>query len=801
MPLTKLVLKPGINKEGTSYSNEGGYYNCDKIRFRSGYPEKVGGWRNQDPSYSNTYDGVARGLFNWISYDGYNLLAVGTGQKYYIESGTIFNDITPIRTVITSSVTITVTAGSKVVNIYAPAHGATQGTFIIVSGAQELLTTEASDYIVTEDDVSLITETATLTDGMYEIITVSDADNYTLALPTASTFTASVSGTITITYLLNAGSSTATVGLGWGAGPWGSGGWGEAATVGVTIPLRLWAQDIFNDDLIFAQVGGDIYYWTKDTSTFARAITLQAKSDTVEKVSVLTTAISLAGSTSIAVDSTDGISTGSVISGTHIPAGTYVLDTWDYSLTLPLSAAIQTGGVASGATISVSYAGRHAPNKTNYVVASDTSHFTLVLGSKPYDPTNFDSTYDPMLVRWSDQNNPFEWVPEVTNQSGEQHLSNGSYLICAQNTRQEILIWSDAALYSMQNVGPPYVWGFNLIGDNTSIISPNAAIAVNTVTYWMGVDKFYVYDGRMQTLNCTLWKFVYENLNRSQQEQVVCGSNEGFSEVWWFYPSNDSDINDSYIIYNYLEETWYYGALNRTAWLDSPLRPYPMAAFSIQNSYIDNTGTTPAITATATSIPLVNATSYVSAITYPDSGTVTIDSEDISYTGVNNNTLLNCVRGVNGTIAASHLSYSKVQYNILNQIMFHETGPDDGAQAELIPIPSYLESSDFDIEDGQNFGFMWRMLPDITFRGSTVTNPRVMLSIKARTNSGTAYTTAFTDPTNVTRTSTVPVEQYTGQVYTRVRGRQAAFRIESSDLGTAWQIGVMRVDIKPDGRR
>ena len=299
-----------------------------------------------------------------------------------------------------------------------------------------------------------------------------------------------------------------------------------------------------------------------------------------------------------------------------------------------------------------------------------------------------------------------------------------------------------------------------------------------------------MYNGRLQTLNCSIWKFVYDNLNRDQKTQVVCGSNEGFSEVWWFYPSTNSLVNDSYIIYNYLEETWYYGTLNRSQWLDSPLRPYPMAAFSVQRSVLSAD-----LNASATTITVMDGT------TYPASGTVTIDSEQITYTSIDGNSLVGCVRGVNGTTAASHLTYTPVIYNVSNQIMYHEVGTDDQSTSTKQPILAYLESSDFDIGDGHNFGFVWRVIPDITFRGSTTESPRVMLSLKARINSGSNYTTSFTDPTNVTRTSTAPVEQYTGQVYTRVRGRQMAFRVDSSDVGTAWQVGAMRIDIRQDGRR
>lgn len=779
MPISKIQFRPGINKEGTSYSNEGGYYNCDKIRFRSGYAEKLGGWLNL--SYDYTFSGVCRAMFNWVTYASQNLLAVGTSQKYYINNyvDNIYHDITPIRTgpITLAATPIATSNGSKVVTITAASHGATVGTYVIITS-----TAAVGGLTIS---------------GEYQIITTPTANTFTIASPTAASSNATGGGTVTVTYLLNAGGGSYTLGLGWGSGSWGSGGWGASATTSVTVPQRYWAQDIYEEDLIFCEIGGDIYYWQQDTTTYARAVTLQSYINTQYKTEVLTTAASAAGVSTITVAFTDGINTGCVITGTNIAAGTYVASTWNYSTTIPLvndtvpAGSIITGaGVALGATITVNYAGRHAPNKTSFVLASDTSHFTIAFGSKPYNPEDFNPTYDPMLVRWSDQNNPYEWVPEATNQSGEQHLSNGSYLVSAVNTRQEILVWSDAAVYNMQYVGPPYVWNFTLIGDNTSIISPNAIISVNTVVYWMGVDKFYKYNGRLETLNCSLWKFVYDNLNKSQKTQVVCGSNEGFSEVWWFYPSSTSLVNDSYIIYNYLEETWYYGTLNRSFWLDSPLRPYPMAAFSIQTSVLAAD-----INATATTV------SVIDGVSYPASGTITIDSEQISYTGIETNNLTGCVRGANGTTAASHLMYTPVTYNVANQIAYHEVGNDDQMSRNPLPIASYLESSDFDIGDGHNFGFIWRVIPDITFRGSLTTSPKVMLSIKARVNSGSAYTTAFTDPTNVTRTSTVPVEQYTGQVYTRVRGRQIAFRIDSTDDGVAWQVGAMRLDIRQDGRR
>jgi hypothetical protein len=428
------------------------------------------------------------------------------------------------------------------------------------------------------------------------------------------------------------------------------------------------------------------------------------------------------------------------------------------------------------------------PNNTYQVATSSVGNFTIAFGSNPYDPTNFSTDFDPLLVRWSDADNPFEWVPATTNQSGENRLSYGSYIVAALDTRQEILIWTDAAIFSMQYLGPPYVFSQNLLMDNISISSPNAAITVNNVTYWMGVDKFYQYSGRVETLPCSLRQFVFTDINTDQLAQIVCGSNEGYNEVWWFYPTADSLVNNRYVVYNHLERIWYYGDLERSFWLDSPLRQYPMASFSIQTSYLSA-----AINSSVTIIPVINSASYA------NEGVVTIDFEKIFYTGKTSDSLTGCTRGYDGTAATSHIAYSTVSYSVPNQVMNHENGNDDRSTSEILPIAAYIETSDFDIQDGQSFGYIWRMLPDLTFNGSNSNTPSVTLTVKPRQNSGSAYSAANT-PT-VTETQSFPIELYTGQVYTRVRGRQMSFRMSSADIGVAWQMGMMRLDIRPDGRR
>lgn len=766
MPLQKLELRPGVNRESTSYANEGGFFAGDKIRFRSGYAEKVGGWQNIDPTFTYTFKGVARYLWNWVSTVSQNLLGVGTNQKVYVELGGEYHDITPLgASANLSQNPFTTTSGSKAIQVYAVGHGAGIGTYVTFSGA------------TTVGGVTL--------NGAFEITDVPGSDSFTIFSTTAAASTVTGGGSLVVAkYDIDAGNAVFTTEVGWGGPPWGGGGWGSASGAGV--PMRLWSMFNFGDDLIFAQKNGEIYFWTIDTTTWARGVTLEEKANTQTKWT--TTATAASGATTLTVSDITGVNTGAVVTGTGIPAGAYVTTAWDFSNNVIISAATTSSLTASA--VSFSYAGRHVPNEVILVVDSPVNDFVISAGSCPYDPTNFSTTFDPLLVRWSDQGNPYEWVPEVTNQSGEQGLSHGSYIVAALNTRQEILIWTNTAIFSMQYVGPPFVWNFSLLDQDISIASQNAAITVNNVTYWMGTDKFFMYTGRVETLPCTLRQFVYNDINYAQLDQVCAGNNEGFNEVWWFYPSANSYVNDRYVVYNYLERIWYYGNLNRSAWSEHSQRQYPMASFSIQTSYLSN-----AINSSATTIPLLDAS------TYPNTGTVTIDSEKISYAAVDvsANTLTGCVRGVNNTTAASHDQYTAVSYNAPNQVIYHEVGNDDNSVNPALPIEAYIETSDFDIQDGQSFGYVWRMLPDLNFTGSTVTNPAVTLTVKPRQNSGTNYTTA--DTPTVTRTATIPIQQYTGQVYTRVRGRQMAFRVDSTDLGVAWQMGMMRIDVRPDGRR
>jgi len=706
MPLQKLQFRPGLNREGTDYSNEGGWYDGDKIRFRSGFPEKIGGWTQVSNSQ---YNGVARSIWIWADADagaGNVYTGVGTSTKYYILYGGIYNDVTPI--VHTSTLT------------------SVAGTIATVSGSPTVTITDATYNPSVGDFVTITSTTAVngiqFTGGDYQVVSVPSSTTFTVTFESNASGTGSgTGGTVTLNYEYPSGLNVFSVGNGWGAGPYSRGTWGSAYSTGVGQQLRLWTNDNFGSDLVIAPRGGPIYYWQDSlgVSTRAQSITSLANATTL----VTDNATFTSGVTSITVTSANApyIYPYMVISGTNIPVGTQVASTYiTGSTTVPIT--LSTTGASSGG-YNFSYAGAFAPVYTYQVLASAIQEFVIAFGSNPYSPNNANTAFNPMLVRWSDQANPYQWVPTVANQSGEYALTNGSYIMGARATRQEILVWTDSCLYSMQYLGAPYVWGFQILMDNISVISPNSMITVNNVTYWMGRDRFYMYSGRVEVLPCALRQYIFDDINQDQAYQVFAGGNEAFNEVWWFYVSQSSNNTavDKYVIYNYLDRVWYYGTMARTAWAQTGSVQYPVAA---------------------------------------------------DYNG---------------------------------RLLYHENGCDDVSTTSPQPIDAYVQSSDFDIGDGHNFGFVWRILPDVNFNGSTVNNPSVTMTVKPRQNSGTAYGQADNPQVQSSQNYIVApeytVQQFTGQVYTRLRGRQMAFRIESTGLGVAWQLGSPRIDIRPDGRR
>lgn len=621
MPLKKLTLKAGVNRENTRYTNENGYYVSDNVRFRQGTPEKIGGWTRLSANY---FLGVCRSLWNWVTLGGANYLGVGTNLKFYIEYGGTYYDITPLRVVPPPTINNNPFGGNgtTTVTVTDTAHGGTTGDFVTFSGA-----TGTYDTIFNAE---------------YQI-TVLTADTYTITTATVIAAGSYGGAAVVAAYQINIGQATVVPILGWGAGAWGAGPWGIGGGAS-TVPIRLWSQANFGEDLVFGFRGGPLYYWDNTSGLTTRGVLVS----------------SLAGASDV-------------------------------------------------------------PVALNFLLVSAINRFVFCFGTNDYGT----ATQNPMLLRWSDQEDITMWTPAATNQAGSLLLSHGSKIVTAIQTRQEIVVLTDSALYSLQYQGPPAVWSSQLLGDNISIASPNAIAIGSGVIYWMGVDKFYKYDGRLQTLRCDLLKFIFEDINLDQQDQFFASTNEGFTEIWFFYCSSDSTEIDRYAIYNYTENNgagvWYYGAMARTAWLDSGLRNNPMAATTINN------------------------------------------------------------------------------------IVYHELGNDDNSTETSLPISSVIETTEFDIDDGDHFGFVWRMLPDITFVGSDAASPQVTMTLIPMQNSGSGYNDPISVGGNsdatVVRTATVPIEEFTGQVYVRVRGRQMIMKVENNQLGCAWQLGSPRIDIKQDGRR
>jgi hypothetical protein len=654
MPLQKLRLSPGIKREGTSSSNEGSWFDMDKVRFRSGYPEKLGGWvadRGQNQGLLappvGQYWGVARSLFNWQTLKGNNLLGVGTHLKFYVQNTTDgpYYDVTPIR--YTSNVAMdafTTVAGSMTVTVNDPGHGAETGDFVTISGVAGAVNGIPALALNTEFRITRLT-----------------GSTYTIEVSAPAT-SAGTAGAADFEYQEPVGFDIFTTQLGWGAGGWGGvtgssppTGWGQAATTGagVGVQMRLWSQANFGEFLISNYRGGPLHLWVpaQTPNTFYRAQTLSPTNANTQD--------------SVAYWQTD-------------------VD---------------------------------CPTKANFVMTSDVSRFVIAFGCNDYGQT----TQDALLIRWSDQEDYTKWTPAATNQAGSFRLSQGSEIITAQQTRQEILVWTDSSMYSMQYLGPPYVWGLQPLETNISIASPNCVATATNMTFWMGVDKFYMYTGRVQTLRCDVRQYIFGDLNFDQRFQICAGTNERYNEVWWFYCSANSTVVDRYVIYNYQEDTWMYGKLGRTAWLDTSLRQHPMAA---------------------------------------------------GYDG---------------------------------QILYHENGVDDGSVNPPVPIESYVQSADLDIGDGHDFGFVWRIIPDLTFDGSTVNNPQVNFTVLPRTAPGAQFSESdsptVTSDQNFQNQRNYVVQQFTPIIYSRVRGRQMAFRVSSNGLGVQWQLGVPALDIKPDGKR
>jgi hypothetical protein len=645
MPLSKLIFKPGVNRDQTNYASEGGWYETQWVRFRSGFPEKMGGW---EPKNFTPYNGTARSLFSWSTTDNNVLLSIGTDTKVYVGVGTTIYDITPIRATFTSPTTnncISTTNGSNVITVTISGYGGTSGDYVTLSGVVgPIAGIPASEF------------------NKEHVITYISSTQFSITVTTAATSTSSSQGgtAIIAAFQIHIGYPSTTAGYGWGTSTWSRGSWGSGSTSAVFFPARLIFQDKFNNDLIFNIRDSDIYYWVYTSAFNTRAVLLSS-----------------------------------------IP-----------------------GAIA-------------VPQQVGKVLFAPSGHL-LAFGCTNYDATapgpNYLGPYDPLLIRWANVDadigpEPEVWQPTLTNSAGFLRLSVGSRIITALRSKQEILVWTDVSLSSLQFLGTSEVFGLQEVSSATTIFGANTVIGANNVVYWMGNDKFYTYSGRVDTLPCTLRQYVFTNINRTEQDLFFAGQNAEFNEVIWFYCTENSSEIDRYVIYNYAENIWYFGDLERTAWIDTGVIDFPVAA---KDGYV----------------------------------------------------------------------------------YLHELGNNDGQpnNAPPLPIPAYIQSADIDIEDGDKYMLIRRIIPDVNFTNSETINPvtgativpEVTMTVGVRNFPGAASSTTNAEGETTAKdvvTSTATIDQYTNQVFIRARGRQMNFKISSNDVGTQWQLGMPRVDARPDGLR
>ena len=621
MPLAKFILKPGVDREGTSYDNEGGWFDSNLIRFNRGRPQKIGGWRKDN---SSTFVGTCRALHGWVDLEGTKYLGLGTTNKYYLEEGgSDYTDITPIRKTSTNSITFSATNGSSTITATDSSHGAVIGDFVTISGAVSL-----------GGNV-----TAAVLNQEYQIVTVPTANTYTFTAKDTSdatvTANASDSGNggsgVDGSYQINCGLDVYVASTGWGAGLWGASTWGSTSALSSTNQLRLWSHDHFGEDLIMNVRAGGVYYWDESSGLTSRAVALSS------------------------------------ISGANL-----------------------------------------TPTVGLQVLVSETDRHVIVLGADPVSGSSRSGSVDPMLIAFSDQENAAEWESLTTNTAGSLRLSEGSMIIGGLKARQEILIWTDTSLYSMQFIGPPYTFGLNLLNKGSGLISPNGATNAAPGVFWMSTDNFYVYNGSVQKLPCSVHSYVFDDITLGQAHKTFAFSNAQFDEIGWFYCSSSSTEIDRYVCYDYVDNVWTYGNLSRTAWLDQGIVNYPRAT------------------------------------------------------------------------ANNYLYEHEFGYN------------DDGSPMTNV----YIESSDLDIGEGEEFAFISKLIPDVRFLNNS-SGGQVNFVLKTRDYPGDSLSTKSTNAL----TSTTQKKDM------RARARQAVIRFESDDDDTTanddvgWRIGATRLEIRGDGRR
>ena len=616
MALQKLQFRPGVIRDVTGYTNEGGWRDSNLIRFRLGFPQSIGGWTKYAPN--DQFIGTCRSMLNWVTLNSSNLLAFGTNQKFYIEEGGVNHDVTPIRKVSSLSNPFTATTGSSVISVLDAGHGCINGDYVTFTGSATLGGNITAAVLNQEFSITYV-----------------DASNYTITVnATANSSDTGKGGTgVVAAYQINVGLDTQVGGTGWGAGTWGRGAWGSAATTTVGNTLRLWAEDNYGEDLVFNIRNGGVYYWDATSGLSTRAVTLSSLSTDTE-----------------------------------------------------------------------------TPTLATQVIVSDRDRHVLALGANYGTGT----AQDPLIIRFSAQEDPFTWTSLPTNTAGDLRLGSGSRIVRGVETKREIIIFTDVAAYSLQFVGPPYTFGITQIAAGINVNGYNSFATLDDTIYWMGTSSFYVYAGQTQPLTCPLQDYIFDNYNSAQSDKVYAAVTAEYSEITWFYPSANSDENDLYVSYNFADRVWSHGSMARTAWIDSGIRPFPLAA------------------------------------------------------------------------------------SVDNYFYYQESGTDDGSTTPPSPLNAYIESAPIDIGDGDKFSFVRRVIPDVSFFNAT-NSPTVDFILKTQNYPGSNYQSG--SDSEVVRTSTVPVDQYTQVCDVRLRGRSVVLRVESNKVGTRWSLGSPRIETQVDGKR
>ena len=583
MALTKLQFRAGINRDSTSYTNEGGWFDGDKVRFRNGLPEKIGGWTK----YSDTqFQGTCRALHTWTALDNTNFIGIGTSQKYYLNAGGTYYDITPIRKTTTGTATFTATDGSSTITVTDADHGANINDFVTFTNASAF---HGSGNI-----------TAAVINQEYQIASVTASNTYTISAKNTSgvAVTANANdagsgkggGSTVATYQINVGLDDNSYGTGWGAGIWG-GISGSAATTAVNdgSGMTASATSVTVDSSANFETAGyllidsEIMQYTGKTSTTFTGLTrglFETTATTHADDAVVTEALGGWG-----MPATTNIAGALLRHWSHDNFGEDLVMNvrdgaiyyWDKS-----------GGTSSRAVEITTIAGStNAPTVAKKVIVSERDRHVLAFGC---DSETASGIQDPLLIRFASQESLTEWNALPTNTAGELRIGTGSEIVTAVQTKQQTLVITDVSVHALQFIGPPFTFGITEVGRNTTIISENAAVAVEESVYWMGYREFYVYNGRTQKLVCPVQDFVFSDLNRDQDTKIIAGQNSAYSEVWWFYPSSSATANDKYVVYNYEQNIWYYGTLSRTAWVDRGVFLYPIAASTDNYLYYQEFG-------------------------------------------------------------------------------------------------------------------------------------------------------------------------------------------------------------------